>query len=114
MLNKNNSYTLGIAAENLASQHFEGLGFSVVAQRYKTPLGELDLILKQNNQIVFAEVKARSKVCESILSQRQLARNYAAAEVFLAKHPEYQNYDCRFDLIVVTQDKICRHLINIA
>lgn len=83
--------------------------------RYKTKFGEIDLILKRDNQIIFIEVKARSKLLpiDQLITKKQIDRNYAAAEFFLAQCPEYATYDCRFDIIILYKDKIIDHIENI-
>ncbi len=112
---KTNSYKLGIAAEKLVADQFQSLGFSLIAKRYKTKYGEIDLIVSRKNLLIFVEVKARSKVTpiETLISQRQIDRNYSAAEFFLAEFPHYSSYSCRFDLVVLYRDKISQHIVNI-
>lgn len=109
------TYRLGVAAENLVAQRFESLGFIVVAKRYKTKYGEIDLVAHKENQIIFAEVKARSKIVsiDSIITQRQINRNYTAAEFFLSNFPAYKDHACRFDLILVVGGKILHHIQEI-
>ena len=96
-------------------QYFESLGFSVLAQRYKTKYGEIDLIVSNNQELVFVEVKARkrSTTLENIITQKQISRNYSAAEIFLSVFEEYKEYRCRFDLIVIFGTKISHHIKNI-
>ena len=114
-MGKTSSYQLGIEAELLVAEHFNSLGFTLIARRYKTKFGEIDLVLKRENQIIFMEVKTRSRKfpIEELITQRQLDRNYAAAEFFLAQFPEYSNYDCRFDVIILYNKKIIHHIQNI-
>lgn len=110
-----NSYQLGIKAELLTAQYFNKLGFSVIFLRYKTKFGEIDLILKRGNQIVFIEVKARSIILpiDQLITQKQIDRNYAAAEFFLSQFPEYLTYECRFDIVILHKDRIIHHIENI-
>ena len=112
---KTSSYQLGIEAESLVIQYFESLDFCVISQRYKTKFGEIDLILNKNNQIIFVEVKARSRktTIEEIITKKQLDRNYAAAEFFLSEFPQYSTHDCQFDLMIVYKKKIISHIENI-
>ncbi len=112
---KTTSYQLGVAAEDLAAKHFKVLDFFLIAKRYKTKYGEIDLIVSKNNQLIFVEVKARSKkiVLENIITRKQIERNYSAAEFFLSEFPEYSTYDCRFDLLILYQNRIVQHIFNI-
>lgn len=109
---KTSSYKLGIEAELLVAQYFQSLGFSLISQRYKTKFGEIDLIVKKENQLIFVEVKARSKQIpiEDLITKKQIDRNYAAAEFFLSESQQYTNYDCRFDLVVLWKEKIIYHI----
>jgi putative endonuclease len=50
---------LGRLGEQAAAEHFERIGFEVLARRYRTRFGELDLIVVDADTIVFCEVKAR-------------------------------------------------------
>jgi putative endonuclease len=75
---------LGRAGERLALEHYERLGFRLLERNFRTPVGELDLILCDDDTIVFAEVKTRRAggldPIESIgpTKQRQLRRLAAA------------------------------------
>jgi putative endonuclease len=51
--------TLGLQGEELAAQHFERLGYDVLARRHRTRYGEIDLIVHRPGCIVFVEVKTR-------------------------------------------------------
>jgi putative endonuclease len=50
---------LGNAGERAAARYLRRLGYRILARRYRTPLGELDLIARDNDCIVFVEVKTR-------------------------------------------------------
>ncbi len=112
---RTSSYQLGLEAEKLVIQYLESLGFSLISQRYKTKFGEIDLILYKNNQVIFVEVKARSRrtIIEEIITKKQLHRNYAAAEFFLSESQQYSTHDCRFDLIIVYKKQIISHIEDI-
>jgi len=112
---KTNSYKLGVAAEKLVATHFQSLGFSLISTRYKTKYGEIDLIVTRENLLIFVEVKARTKPTplDNLINQRQIDRNYAAAEFFLAEFPNYSAYRCRFDLVVVCKGNISQHITDI-
>jgi putative endonuclease len=114
-LSQQNSYLYGVQSEQLAVEYFESICFKVLARRYKTKLGEIDLVLQKNNQLVFLEVKARRKQTsvEELLTARQISRNYSAAEIFLSEFPQYNGFECRFDLIIICKNKISTHIKNI-
>ena len=87
-------------------------GFRPLARRYRTPLGEIDLIVKRGRLIAFVEVKAREArdvALESVgrLSERRIV---AAADLWLARHPDAAGFDLRYDMIVVTPWSLPLHL----
>ena len=107
-------YQKGIIAENFAKGFFTLKGYTVLAERFKTKLGEIDLVLRKNNTLVFVEVKMRQTIenaAESIDTRNQ-QRVYAAAELYLQKHPQYTGYDVRFDALVLAPYALPRHIEN--
>lgn len=93
----------GLIAERSAAALLESQGFKIVARRWKTKVGEVDLIARRPGLVVFVEVKARDNLdwaAESV-GPRQRSRIIAAAEVWLAQHPEDANGDIRFDAVLV-------------
>ena len=109
------SHSYGLAAEKIALNYLVKLGFQPLAQRYKTKYGELDLIAIKNQDVLFLEVKARKKsyALAEIITSKQIKRNYQAAEIFLSENPQYMQYNCRFDLLVILDKMIAEHLVNI-
>ncbi|TME78696.1 MAG: YraN family protein [Chloroflexi bacterium] len=51
---------LGISGEALAEDHLRGLGYEIVGRDVRTPLGQLDLVAKDETTLVFVEVKTRT------------------------------------------------------
>ncbi len=76
-------------------------GFRLLAQRYKTALGEIDLVMRRGKLVVFVEVKARASRAEALhaLQPKQCERLSRAAAVFLRDHPIHNDCAMRFDLI---------------
>jgi putative endonuclease len=64
--------------------------------------------------VVFVEVKARGSIDEAVeaVTERTKRRVIGAAELWLARHPQYANGGIRFDVIVVTPGKMPRHIVN--
>lgn len=75
----------------------------MLAERFRTPLGEIDLVLRRRSLLVFAEVKARGTFEEAMYALRpqQQERLARAAEIFLRDHPVHAACEMRFDLIAV-------------
>lgn len=96
------AWSRGRKAERFAAWFLRLRGYRVLATRYKTPLGEIDLIARRGRTLVFVEVKARATLTAGLeaITPRQQNRIKAAAEMFLAKG-QIQG-PCRFDAVVVT------------
>ena len=52
--------SLGVEGENLAVKFLKKKGFRIIGRNFKTPLGEIDIIAKDGNTLVFVEVKTRT------------------------------------------------------
>jgi putative endonuclease len=106
------AYRHGRAAEAMALALLFAKGFRLIARRYKTPLGEIDLIVKRGRLIAFVEVKAREArdvALESVdrFSERRIVD---AADLWLARHPDAAGLDLRYDMIVVAPWSLPLHL----
>lgn len=101
-------------AEYLALVWLTLKGYRLVAMRYKTPVGEIDLIVRRGKSLVFVEVKARREyaVAASSIHHKNQSRVMRAAQSFLVHHPAYQHYQVRFDAVVITWYKRPHHLIH--
>ena len=94
--------SVGDRGEETALQYLHGLGYGLVERNYRVPEGEIDLILRRGDELVFVEVKLRSSAefghPLEVLSERQKNRVRAAAEVWLAaRDPGFDSL--RFDVI---------------
>ncbi len=87
-------------------------GFRILARRWRSPVGEIDIVARRRHLLVFVEVKARVSLEDAaeLVNQRQRRRIAAAAEVWLAANPNETISDCRFDAILVAPGKIPRHI----
>lgn len=106
------AFRLGMGAETKASLLLNAKGYREIARRWKSPAGEIDLVMKRGKLIVFVEVKARGRLddaAEAVLV-RQRRRIVAAAEAWLAVHPEHAGYDLRFDAVLVAPKSFPRHI----
>lgn len=107
-------YQTGIEAENMAAAYLMFKGYRILEKRFKTPAGEIDLIAKRGNTLVFVEVKKRkteADAAEAINAKNQ-ARVRDAALLYLQKHPEYNNLDMRFDALIFSGTPWPRHEEN--
>jgi putative endonuclease len=100
-------HLLGQAAEELAAQHLQRLGYEIVARNHRTRFGELDLVALDDETLVFVEVKARrgsGRPWDNLHERKQQqVRRMAAA--FLAEVDDRpKSKQLRFDAIGVTVD----------
>ena len=104
----------GRCAEGLAAWSLRLRGYRIVARRFRTPLGEIDLVARRGRLLAFVEVKARTDLEQALLalSPRQRQRTARAAELFLLRHPAYAGHTLRFDLVAVRPWRLPRHLVD--
>jgi putative endonuclease len=106
------AHLVGLSAESRAAAYLIAKGYRIVARRFKSPVGEVDIVARRRGVLVFVEVKARSTLdgaAESLLA-RQQHRIAAAAGAWLAAHPEDAEGDIRFDAVLVAPGRIPRHI----
>jgi putative endonuclease len=106
------AFRFGLSAESRAALLLVAQGFRVMARRWHSPVGEIDILAWRRRLIVFVEVKARAALAdaaESVLP-RQRRRIVAGAEAWLAAHPEHEGYDFRFDAILVAPGVLPEHI----
>jgi putative endonuclease len=106
------AFRVGISAESRAAAFLITKGFRILARRWRSPLGEIDIVARRRHLLVFAEVTARASLAEAAESvdERQRRRIAAAAEIWLAANPDKTIFDIRFDAILVAPGKIPRHI----
>lgn len=94
----------GNVGENIASEYLIANGYEILERNFYTKHGELDIIAKQNNEIVFIEVKTRSSKAygnpsEAVTPIKQM-HMYRAAQYYLYKTGQEKAFT-RFDVIEV-------------
>ena len=106
------AYRHGHVAEAVAAALLMAKGFRLLARRYKTPLGEIDLIVKRGKLIAFVEVKARLNERDALESVGRFGerRMVDAADLWLAKHPDAAGFDLRYDMVLVAPWRLPRHV----
>ncbi len=96
----------GATAENLACRYLSQQGLNIVERNYRTQRGEIDIIARDKNALVFVEVRLRSHpgfggAAQSINPQKQ-ARLISAAQHYLLKTGLTDAQPCRFDAICMS------------
>lgn len=105
----------GRRAETLAAWLLRLKGYRVLARRYKTPAGEIDLIVRRGRTIVFVEVKQRPDEVAAIEAITPTARKRIAraAELWVARHPAAAALNQRFDVVLAPPGRLPRHLVSV-
>jgi putative endonuclease len=102
----------GLSAETLAAVLLIAKGYRILARRWQTPVGEVDLVARRRGVLVFVEVKARQRADEAAeaVTVRQRRRIIAAANAWLARHPEHVDFDIRFDAVLIVPRRWPTHI----
>lgn len=111
-LRRRAAHDRGLQAEESAATLLAARGFHVLARRVRTKAGEIDLIARQGDLLVFCEVKLRARLDDAAFSlqPRQRRRIAAAAEAYLAEHPELSALNMRFDAVLLARTGEAEHL----
>jgi putative endonuclease len=107
MTTKTRKQQTGAASEQRAYEYLLTQGLTLIERNYRSRFGEIDLIMKHKNAIVFIEVRTRNNTAfgtaiESINRQKQ-RKICQTAWHFLQKH-RLGAADCRFDVIAIQQN----------
>ena len=95
---------LGIRGENLAVAELERRGYAILARRYRTRHGEIDIVARDGETVVFVEVKAKDtaefgSAAEAVDARKQ-RRIVSMAVDYLARN-RLTNRACRFDVVAI-------------
>lgn len=97
---------LGAAGERLARRHLEQRGYQFIAANWRCSSGELDLVMRDGEVLVFVEVKTRRGdrlgAAEEAVTGAQANRLLIAAQCFLAERADLVDPFWRIDLVAVT------------
>jgi len=106
------AWRLGWLAEGLCALVLRLKGYRILARRWRSAAGEIDIIARRGRVLAFVEVKARrdgSAAAEAV-APRQRRRIARAAQAFAAGHPGVAGLDWRFDAMLVTRRGLPCHL----
>jgi putative endonuclease len=96
---------LGRKGEDLAASYLCNLGWEILERNYRTRLGEIDLVCRDRDSIVFVEVKTRTETDfarpDQSVTQRKQAKLRRLVEDYLVQHRQ-ESADVRFDVLGVT------------
>jgi putative endonuclease len=107
------AFRTGLSAEARAAAFLIAKGYRILAKRFRTPYGEIDIVARRRNLLAFIEVKARASLDDAAyaVTQRQQQRIIATAQAWLMAHPEHAEFDMRFDAMLIAPRRLPRHLL---
>ena len=107
------AFRTGLSAESRAAAYLMAKGYRILARRFRTPHGEIDLVARRRNLLAFVEVKARATLDEAAfaVTPRQQLRIVNAAQIWLVAHPEHAEFELRFDAILIAPRSLPRHVL---
>lgn len=107
------AFQTGLSAEARAAAYLMAKGYRILARRFRTPYGEIDIVARRRNLVAFVEVKARATLDDAAfaVTPRQQARIINAAQVWLVAHPEHAEFEMRFDAMLIAPKRLPRHLL---
>ena len=108
------AFRTGLSAESRAAAYLMAKGYRILAKRFPTPYGEIDLVARRRNLLAFIEVKARASLDDAAyaVTPRQQQRIIDAAQAWLMAHPEHAEFDMRFDAMLIAPRRLPRHVLG--
>lgn len=104
----NSRREIGRLGEELAAAYLLRQGYQLVERNYHTRYGELDLICRQGDQLVFVEVRTRTGTSygtpEESITRRKLRTLRTLVSVYLSQHPG-MSHSLRIDAIAILLDR---------
>src|SRR5206468_8799165 len=91
------AFRTGISAESRAAAFLIAKGFRILARRWKSPVGEIDIVARRRSLLLFVEAREKLDDAAWSVTDRQRLRIVAAAEAWLARYPDPRIRDIRFD-----------------
>ena len=106
------AFRTGLSAEAKAAALLMAKGYRILARRFRTPYGEIDIVARKSDLLAFVEVKARASLDDAAyaVTPRQQQRIIDAAQGWLMAHPEHGEFELRFDVVLVAPKSLPRHL----
>jgi len=100
---------IGELKETIACEYLKKNGLSVIQRNYQCSRGEIDIIARDGNVTVFAEVRFRNSAnyghpLETVTWHKQ-KKLLATAKHFIQRHRDFADYPCRFDVLAITLNR---------
>lgn len=108
------NYKKGLWAENIAALYLRLHGYRILNMRYKTSVGEIDILARRGKTLIAVEVKARDTYERAVQAVTPSTRNRIqnALMYYVSHNTKYANSDFRFDVITIKMPFFIRHIDN--
>jgi putative endonuclease len=108
------AYRRGLIAETKCVWYLRLHGYRILARRYKTKLGEIDIVARRGDALIIIEVKARGDtgLAGEALTYKVMSRLENAAAQFVQRHDRHAASSLRFDVMLVTPRRWLPHHIK--
>ena len=107
------AYAKGVLGEAVVCDRLTDGGMELLERRFRSPFGEIDLIMLDGDVVAFVEVKLRTRggteAGEAAVTRLKRRRMVEAARCYLGAHPEHAGRCVRFDVVTVTAEGV-RHV----
>lgn len=112
--NRLRAFRRGHVSEYIAAVYLAAKGYRIRAIRYRTKLGEIDIIARRGDLVVCVEVKARGNVDSAVFAVNGTAqqRIRAASELWLSRQPDAHRLSLRYDIVAVLPWRLPKHLVD--
>lgn len=112
--NRLKAFRRGHVSEYVAALYLMAKGYRIRAIRYRTKLGEIDIIAQRGDLVVCVEVKARRDVDSAVFAVTGATQNRirAASEVWLSRQPDGHRLSLRYDIVAVRPWRFPKHLVD--
>lgn len=107
------AYAKGVLGEAAVFDRLTDGGMELLERRFRSPFGEIDLIMLDGDVLAFVEVKLRTRggteAGQAAVTPLKRRRMVEAARCYLGAHPEHAGRCVRFDVVTVTEEGV-RHV----
>ena len=109
------AYAKGVLGEAAVCDRLADGGMELLERRFRSPFGEIDLVMLDGDTLVFVEVKLRThggtEAGQAAVTPQKRRRLVQAARCYLGAHPEHADRMVRFDVATVSREGV-RHVPN--
>lgn len=112
--NRRRAFRRGHVSEYIAALYLVAKGYRISAIRYRTKLGEIDIIARRGDLVVCVEVKARHDLDSAVFAVTGTTQNRirAASGLWLSRQPDAHRLSLRYDIVAVLPWRFPKHLVD--